>query len=123
MQTNKKLSDREIKEKLYSSVHGAVYDEFKKQGIQRKESSIELLGCSLIEYKEYLERLFFDGMTWENYGHDTWHIDHIKPKCKFDLRIQSERLFCFNYRNTQPLWAFDNISKGAKYGYSKNTLW
>jgi hypothetical protein len=38
---------------------------------------MELLGCSIDEFKKYIESLFEDGMTWQNYP--AWHIDHIIP--------------------------------------------
>ncbi len=80
-----------------------------------KESSINiLLGCSIIQLKQYLESQFVKGMTWDNYGLNGWHIDHIKPCAKFDLSKEQEQLECFHYTNLQPLWAEDNLSKGSK---------
>jgi len=51
-------------------------------------------------------------MSWNNHGE--WHIDHIKPCTSFDLSKLSEQKKCFHYKNLQPLWAKDNLSKGAK---------
>lgn len=76
--------------------------------------SIDLLGCSIDFYKKYLESKFQSGMTWENYGRDGWHIDHIIPCASFDLTIEENQRKCFHYTNTQPMWALENISKGAK---------
>lgn len=60
-------------------------------------------------------------MTWDNHGRgcngkglEEWHIDHIKPCASFDLSKSKEQLKCFNYKNLQPLWAEDNLSKGSK---------
>lgn len=44
-----------------------------------------------------------------------WHIDHIKPCASFDLTDPEEQKECFHYTNLQPLWAKDNLNKGAKY--------
>jgi len=74
----------------------------------------ELLGCSYEELKYHLESLFVDGMNWENMGQ--WHIDHIVPLAAFDLSIKENQKIAFNYKNLQPLWAIDNLKKGAKYG-------
>lgn len=49
-------------------------------------------------------------MTWENHGE--WHIDHIVP---LDLGNNEEEILQLNYyKNLQPLWAKENISKGNK---------
>jgi hypothetical protein len=73
-----------------------------------------LTGCTPLELRTYLESLFLPGMTWGNYGE--WQIDHIKPCVLFDLSDLEQRKQCFRYTNLQPLWAIDNIKKGAKYG-------
>lgn len=77
--------------------------------------SIELLGCSIYELKIHLKSKFQEGMTWENYGKYGWHIDHIRPCISFDLMNEEQQKLCFHYTNLQPLWAFDNLSKGGKY--------
>ena len=72
----------------------------------------ELLGASIPEVWNYLEKQFQPGMTRKNHG--LWHIDHIKPCAAFDLSFPEQQKKCFHYTNLQPLWASDNISKGAK---------
>ena len=72
----------------------------------------ELLGASIPEVWNHLEKQFQPGMTRKNHG--LWHVDHIKPCVAFDLSDSEQQKKCFHYTNLQPLWAFDNISKGAK---------
>jgi hypothetical protein len=84
-------------------------------GISLHNSSLKLLGCSVEFVKNYLKSQFKPGMTWENYGYYGWHIDHIKPCASFNLSKKSEQRKCFNYSNLQPLWWYDNLSKGARY--------
>lgn len=79
------------------------------------QSTSKLLGCSGQFLKEYLEAKFVDGMTWDNYGFYGWHMDHIRPIASFDLNNEAEVKECFHYTNLQPLWAKDNLSKGAKF--------
>ena len=74
---------------------------------------MEYVGCSPAFLREHLERLFSDGMTWENQGE--WHVDHIRPCASFDLSTEEEKKRCFHYTNLQPLWATDNLSKGAAW--------
>lgn len=80
-------------------------------GTEKEGSTIELLGYSPLLLKEVIESKFTKGMTWENYGE--WHIDHIRPISSFD----KDELPCVinSLNNLQPLWAFENLSKGSKF--------
>jgi predicted nucleic acid-binding Zn ribbon protein len=78
----------------------------------KSEVTMKLIGCSIDHLKQHLQKLFKTGMTWENMG--KWHIDHIKPCALFDLFKLSEQHKCFNWKNLQPLWVEENMSKGAK---------
>jgi len=77
-------------------------------------SAINYLGCSIEELKAHLELKFLSGMAWTNYG--SWHIDHIRPLSSFDLTDPKQFKVACHYTNLQPLWAKDNLRKGAKYG-------
>jgi len=92
--------------RLWSVVRGI-------KGYTRKTS--ELLGCSLTELKNWLEKQFQPGMSWDNYGE--WHIDHIIPCAAFNFANESEQKACFHYKNLQPLWARENASKGGTGQY------
>lgn len=76
-------------------------------------SAVRDLGCSIAALKVHLEKQFINGMTWKNRG--KWHIDHIRPLASFDLTDRGQFLEACNYKNLQPLWAQDNMSKGDKY--------
>lgn len=77
--------------------------------------TMELLGCSKEEFIFHIENKFLPEMNWNNYGKKGWHVDHIKPVSLFDLSNENEMRECWNYKNLQPLWWFDNIKKGNKY--------
>ena len=79
-------------------------------------SAVDDLGCSVSEFKIYLERQFRDGMNWENQG-AYWHIDHIKPLAAFDLSIREQFLEAAHYSNLQPLLVLENLSKGDNWNY------
>lgn len=73
----------------------------------------ELIGCDLTTLRNHIESQWKEGMNWQNYGLKGWHIDHVKPCSAFDFTKESEIRECFNYKNLQPLWALENISKGG----------
>ena len=73
-------------------------------------NTFELVGCQLPELRQHLEAQFTAGMSWANYG--SWHVDHVKPLSKATSREELASL-C-HYTNLQPLWARDNLKKGAR---------
>lgn len=93
-----------------------IRNSFRRRGLLKHTKTTALLGCSLVEFREHLERQFVDGMTWNNYGngHARWNIDHIVPLSSFDLTSEDEQRAAFHYTNCQPLWALDNMRKANK---------
>jgi hypothetical protein len=85
--------------------------------VQRRNASRvpreEMMGCTREVFLAHLESLFLPGMTWAN--HALWHIDHIRPCASFDLSDPAQVKQCFHFSNLRPLWARDNIAKGAKW--------
>lgn len=81
---------------------------------KRGGSAVRDMGCSIVEFKNYIESKFQPGMSWDNWGPKGWHIDHIVPLSKFDLTNREQFLKACHYTNLQPLWARDNLSKGAQ---------
>lgn len=80
---------------------------------QKAGSTLEILGCSIDFFKDYIKSMFVGEMSWSNHG-EMWHIDHIKPCAKFDLSDESQQRVCFHYTNMQPLFVADNLFKGAR---------
>lgn len=104
-------------QKLVDSQRARVCKAIKQ--VKKSDKTMNLIGCSAIKLKDYLESLFTDGMNWENYGHRGWHIDHIRPCASFDLSDPEQQKECFHYTNLQPLWAKDNYAKGSHYNPQK----
>lgn len=84
------------------------------KGRQKRDRTLDLIGCTIPELKIYLEKQFKKGMTWENWKYKGWHIDHIKPISKFDLSNKQEIYKACHYTNLQPMWSLDNHKKGNK---------
>lgn len=98
--------------RLRSSLRSRIHSALKSKGVRKLTRTELLLGCTIQFLRGYLEARFKPGMSWANYG--TWHVDHIRPCAKYDLRDTAQQMVCFNYTNMQPLWGPENILKGAK---------
>jgi hypothetical protein len=79
------------------------------------KENIRHLDYTANDLKIHIESLFKDGMSWDNYGYWTWHIDHIKPLCLFDLTDENQLKDAWSLKNLQPLWAKENLQKNKKY--------
>jgi hypothetical protein len=84
------------------------------QGYTKNSRTSDMLGCDWLQLKAHIERGFTDGMNWDN--RSKWHIDHIMPLAS--AGSEDELIALCHYKNLQPLWAFDNLSKGAKLNHS-----
>jgi hypothetical protein len=102
----------DINYKLKEILRSRIRNVIKKN--KKAGSAVKDLGCTVEEFKTYLESKFQPGMTWENHGLNGWHIDHIKPLASFDLTNRQQFLEACHYTNLQPLWAKDNIIKSDK---------
>lgn len=80
--------------------------------VRKTEQTMELLGCTIKDFKDYLAPQFKEGMNFDNYG--KWHLDHKIPCYYFDLTKLEDRQKCFHYTNIQPMWALDNLRKNKR---------
>lgn len=87
-----------------SRIHNAL-------GSDKKNGTIEYLGCDAETFRFHIEEQFVEGMSWDNYGE--WQIDHIIP-LQYDSPSIEEVIERLDYLNTQPLWAVENQSKGNR---------
>lgn len=107
---NKYWTERKSKDpsfKLLMGMRSRLCGYLKKLNITKKNKTFEIVGCTPQELKEYLEKQFVDGMSWEN--RSEWHIDHIIPLSS--AKTEEELCKLCHYKNLQPLWAIDNIKK------------
>jgi hypothetical protein len=86
----------------------------------KNKSSIEYLGCTIDEFKEHIEKQFTGGMTWDNHGNGTngWHIDYICPIKYAENGVApklEDIIKRLHWKNTQPMRATENISKGNRF--------
>ena len=101
--------------KITQSARSRISEAIRNKSTTRSGNTTKLLGCTFEQLYEHLESLFKNGMTWENYGRDGWHVDHIRPCSSFNLADPEQQKQCFHYTNLQPLWWYENLSKGDKW--------
>jgi len=75
--------------------------------------NLELLGCTIEQFKQWIEFNFIDEMSWENYG-TYWNLDHVTPVSYFDLTNEKDTLACFQWSNTIPEITKKNYEKFNK---------
>lgn len=84
---------------------------FMKRSNHLKESNtLSMIGCTWEELSRHIESKFSGGMSWAN--RNLWHIDHVIPLAS--AKSVEEVVKLCHYTNLQPLWAEDNLKKGAK---------
>jgi hypothetical protein len=96
--------------RLSMRVRNRVNAALKRKGFPKVGRTADTVGCSFEELKAHIESQFTENMSWDNFG--KWHIDHIKPLASAQTPERAYELT--KYTNLQPLWAKDNLSKGAK---------
>lgn len=80
---------------------------------RKTKHTIEYINCTSDQYKQWMMFCFDKNMTIENHG-SLWHVDHVIPVDTFDLEDEDDIYLCFNWRNTMPINAHDNLTKNNK---------
>lgn len=62
--------------------------------------AMPLLGCTLLEFKAWIERQFTAGMSWDNYGY--WELDEVTPVSAFNFNDSEQVAACYHFTNTRP---------------------
>lgn len=93
--------------KLRCNISTAIVECIKRSGNVKRSKTFEILGCTIDEFKIYLESKFESWMTWDNYGlydgnfNTGWDIDHIIPNS--NATTEDEVIKLNHYTNLQPL--------------------
>jgi hypothetical protein len=99
-------------QRLRLSISNNIRMSFKNKGYKKKSKAADILGCSIKDFKKYLESKFESWMSWENRGLYNgeldygWDIDHIIPLCTVETEEDIVRLN--HYTNLQPLCSYKN---------------
>jgi hypothetical protein len=96
-------------EKMKRYIRTRIYIALKKL---KKQNTIQYLGLSSSDYFKWI--LSYNPLyTIDNYG-KVWHIDHVIPLSRFNLNDENEHIIAFNWRNTMPLSAKENLAKNNR---------
>ena len=115
--TEEQLLKNRLRANLRSRLNKAI------KGNYKTGSAVGDLGCSIEEFKLYIEAQFNPNfkkiglpmaMTWDNWSRKGWHMDHIIPLSHFDLSDPEQLKKAVHYTNLQPMWAKENLSKSNK---------
>ena len=107
---NKKRRQQDVLFKLISNLRSRLSNGVRSKKWYKNSIFSEYLGCTLEQLRDYLEKQFMQGMTWENYG-ELWQIDHVMA-LGLAKTIEEMIKFC-HYTNLQPLWKEDHKKKTA----------
>lgn len=96
--------------RLRKIIYSLVYQSLKFNGGKKNSKTYQILGCTLKEFKIYIESKFESWMSWNNQGNPkdgifefnkTWDLDHIIPVSS--AQSEEELLKLNLYTNFQPL--------------------
>jgi len=107
-------SKTDISFRILKNLRSRIRFALKKGQIKKADTTENLLGCTVPEFRAYFTSLFTKDMSWNDFMAGKIHIDHIMPCAKFDLTNEAQQRICFHYTNLQPLWSTDNLRKGTK---------
>ena len=100
---------------LRTSIGATIRSAIMYKGLEystQKPRTHELIGCSYVELKLYLESKFEDWMSWDNRGKYNgqpnygWDVDHIIP-ISSATNVEEFYKLC-HYTNLQPLCSYQN---------------
>jgi hypothetical protein len=95
--------------RLVTNHRRRIRQALKTQGVKKSLRSMESLGCSSIQYQEYIKSLLHSGMVLENNGPRKWIIHHIHYINTFNLKDREEQKKAFHYTNCIPMWKDEHI--------------
>jgi len=96
---------------LKKRIRSQISNAFLSFGCRKNKETLAILGGTFEEFMIHIERQFTKGMNWDRMGKEI-HIDHIVPLAS--ATNEAEVIALNHLSNLRPMWATENISKGAK---------
>ena len=121
---NKTPAGKASQKKYYKNnpAYRAIKNQRKKISKLLKSGQIrasKTMGLNTCDFKKYIAgqfQIYGDWMSWDNYGAETWHIDHIIPISVWDenchlLPTYFEGMGPNHYTNLRPLESVENVNR------------
>lgn len=104
----------ESRKKIRKYLSGAIGNKLKNRDLSKTDSVTLTLPYTIDDLASHIEKQFWPGMSWDNYG--LWHIDHVVPDSLFKYETEDDDGFKQSWalENLQPLWGNLNVIKGNK---------
>lgn len=99
--------------RLSYSVRNRIFVALRGKNFTKTSSTAQMLDCDFEFLQLFIEEQFLPGMAWED--RSAWHIDHRVPLAS--AKTSEEMVALCHFSNLRPMWATDNIRKGAKMDY------
>ena len=98
--------------KFRGDISTLIRNSLSRYNYKKNTKTENILGCSVTEFKKYIESLFDEWMNWDNRGlyngelNYGWDLDHIIP---ISFATNEEEIIKLNhYTNFQPLCSYTN---------------
>ena len=104
----------DVNYRIYNNIRSRLHSAMRCGNVTKNNKTLELLGCDLNTFRNYLEKMMVDGITWDNYG-VVWWFDHRIPVSWFDLSDFGEQKKAFSFKNYKPMFKFENICKQDRF--------
>lgn len=108
----KPWSELPLMTRLARNAQTRVLIGLKRKRIKKSLRTHQYIGCTWDQLRFHLENQFEEGMNWDNWSKEGWHIDHKIPICS--ACNQDDLIRILHFTNLQPLWAKENLSKGGR---------
>lgn len=96
--------------KTISNTIRCSFNRVLKYGNRKNSNTVDILGCTIEEFKQHIESQFLNWMNWDNYGdvcgnqseyNCSWDLDHIIPLSA--AKTEEEVYLLNHWSNFQPL--------------------
>jgi hypothetical protein len=103
--------------KIDSSLRKQILQALRKKKVPKSSRTEDLLGCSIIFFREHIKNLMEPWMNENNYGvhvpgEKKWQLGHRVPVAAFNMKDPDQQKKCWHYTNLYPQEAEENICNG-----------